>query len=194
MAKAGRPRGTAKTGGRKVGTPNKRTADLADRLAVVMGAQWCPVVALAQIAADPATSIDMRVRCLSEVAPYLQAKRKAVELHPGTLEGLLPRMLGEQIKAAHARVAASLAADALRPRIEITTGVFGGLVGGDQAPDTPAPASAVVTAHAAPASLDTAPEPPKPVPAPPRLTAITEAAAWAPDLSPQLTEPYDPYA
>ena len=88
--KRGRPKGLPKTGGRKPGTPNRRTSDLVTRVEQAMGAGWCPIVALARIAEDKDTGLEMRVRCLSEVAPYLQAKRRALEHElSGSLEDLI---------------------------------------------------------------------------------------------------------
>ena len=66
-----------KTGGRAAGTPNKRTADLADRLKAL---KCDPVKGLAAIAADPATDTALRARVYADLLPYLYPKRKAVEL------------------------------------------------------------------------------------------------------------------
>ena len=71
--------GTPKTGGRTAGTPNRRNAALAERIAAAMGEGWCPVVALARIAEDKGTDAQTRVRCLAEVAPYLYPRKKATE-------------------------------------------------------------------------------------------------------------------
>lgn len=83
--------GTPKTGGRAIGTPNRRNQVLAERLAEAMGEGWCPVVALARIAHDAGTDLATRVRCLAEVAPYLYPRKKATELAlgAGTLEELI---------------------------------------------------------------------------------------------------------
>lgn len=179
MARAGRPgrpKGLPKTGGRKAGTPNKRTEDLVERLKQAMGEDWCPIVAMARIAGDPETSLDMRVRCLSEVAPYVQPKRRAIEHGVQTsLEELVQLSLADQLKAARERVAAGIAANLKRPTIQIVTGV-------------PTPAEQVATVSAvAPLDAEAGPAPtPPPAPPPPRLTAIT-------DMPPQPPEEFDPY-
>ncbi len=67
----------AKTGGRTAGTPNKRTAELTERLAE-LGCD--PLEGLARIAADPATEPALRARVYADLLPYLYPKRKAVEL------------------------------------------------------------------------------------------------------------------
>lgn len=72
----------AKTGGRTAGTPNKRTAELTERLAEL---DCDPLEGLARIAADPATEPALRARVYADLLPYLYPKRKAVEL--GGLDG-----------------------------------------------------------------------------------------------------------
>jgi hypothetical protein len=66
-----------KTGGRTAGTPNKRTADLAERLEA-LGCD--PVEGLARIAAEPGTDSALRARVLADLLPYIYPKRKALEL------------------------------------------------------------------------------------------------------------------
>lgn len=180
MARPGRPKGLPKTGGRKPGTPNKRTEDLAERLAAAMGADWCPIVAMARIAADPKTSLEMRVRCLSEVAPYVQPKRKAVEHSAGkTLEELVLGTRAEQLKAARERVANGRGTT---PKTTAGTSVT--------EPAQP-PAANSTDVEPATASPVETPEPQPAAPVhkpPPRLTAITN------DMSPVQTPDFDPYA
>lgn len=93
--------GTPKTGGRTAGTPNRRNAALAERIAAAMGEGWCPVVALARIAEDKGTDPQTRVRCLAEVAPYLYPRKKATEHAFGAGFGL-----EELIAASNARALA----------------------------------------------------------------------------------------
>lgn len=69
-----------KTGGRVAGTPNKRTAELMQRLAEL---ECDPLEGLARIAADPATDPALRARIYADLLPYLYPKRKAVELTGG---------------------------------------------------------------------------------------------------------------
>ena len=64
-------------GGRAPGTPNKRTAYFLDRLAEL---DCDPLAALVAIAGDQATDLQLRVRILTELLPYVYPKRKAVEL------------------------------------------------------------------------------------------------------------------
>lgn len=100
--------GTPKTGGRKTGTPNKNNLPVRERLEAAMGAGWCPIVALAEIGVDPEVPLDLRVRCLSEVAPYMEPKKRAVE-HTGgrSLEELVAASMHAQAGAgaAHAEPA-----------------------------------------------------------------------------------------
>ena len=76
MAKPGRKPGTPKTGGRKLGTPNRTTSDLRERIAQELGESWCPVLAMAVLGESKDLPVDLRLRCLAEVAPYLHARRK----------------------------------------------------------------------------------------------------------------------
>ena len=66
-----------KTGGRTAGTPNKRTAELIERLAEL---DCDPVEGLARIAADPTADAALRARVYADLLPYLYPKRKALEL------------------------------------------------------------------------------------------------------------------
>ena len=74
-----RPGGLPKTGGRKSGTPNKRTLDLAQKLEA-LGCD--PIEGLARIAMEPTTAPELKVRCYAELAQYVHAKRKAIALEP----------------------------------------------------------------------------------------------------------------
>ena len=60
-----RPKGLPKTGGRRLGTPNKRTDELAEKL-LELGCD--PIEGLAKIAGDEKTSPELRVRCYAELA------------------------------------------------------------------------------------------------------------------------------
>jgi hypothetical protein len=66
-----------KTGGRQKGTPNRKTAEVAERLAA-LGCD--PLEGLARLAMDPANSPELRGRMFAELAQYLHPKRKATEL------------------------------------------------------------------------------------------------------------------
>ena len=95
------PGGGTKTGGRDKGTPNKRTVMLREQLeAAGMTDDLHPVVMMFKVytgemtmpvvikgGKDEADEVvvmelppDLRVKCMAEVAQYLEPKRKAVEL------------------------------------------------------------------------------------------------------------------
>ena len=65
-----------KTGGRRPGTPNRRTLDVIERL----DALGCdPIAGMAQIALNEAAPVEVRARMYAELAQYVAPKRKAVE-------------------------------------------------------------------------------------------------------------------
>ena len=68
-----------KTGGRKRGTPNKRTQAIIDKLAA-LGCD--PIEGMACLALDEENSAELRGRMFSELAQYIAPKRKAIE-HSG---------------------------------------------------------------------------------------------------------------
>ena len=65
-----------KTGGRKKGTPNKRTQEIQTKLET-LGCD--PIERMARIATDEANPPELRLKAYSDLAPYLYPKRKAVE-------------------------------------------------------------------------------------------------------------------
>jgi hypothetical protein len=65
-----------KTGGRKKGTPNKRTMELAERLEA-MGCD--PLEGMARIAMDPESPPELRGRMYAELAQYVYPKRRAID-------------------------------------------------------------------------------------------------------------------
>ena len=74
--KGGRPIGLAKTGGRKKGTPNRNTRTIQEKLDAI----GCdPLIELARIAQDTKNPIEIRAKCLIEVAYYVYPKRKPIE-------------------------------------------------------------------------------------------------------------------
>ena len=78
------PRGSKpgeRRGGRQPGTPNKRTSELADRIASKYPG-WDPVEAMAEIARDEENDVMIRLAALKEVSQYIHPKRKAIE-HTG---------------------------------------------------------------------------------------------------------------
>ena len=69
--------GNCKTGGRKLGTPNRRTADIEEKLAA-LGCD--PIAGMAAIATDETQDIGLRAQMFKELAQYVASKRKAVEM------------------------------------------------------------------------------------------------------------------
>lgn len=76
-------------GGRKKGTPNKDKAELLD-LITSTGCKH-PLQGLAEIAkqSHDEGNFDLAVTCYKELAPYVAAKRKAVE-HSGEVKSTQP--------------------------------------------------------------------------------------------------------
>jgi hypothetical protein len=66
-----------KTGGRKAGTPNRKTRDISELLESL---GHNPIEAMVQIATDPEASLELRGRMNAEVARYVYPKRKPVEV------------------------------------------------------------------------------------------------------------------
>jgi hypothetical protein len=80
-------------GGRKPGSPNRRTLDVIDRLAAL---RCDPIAGMARIAMDKKTPIEIRARLFSELAQYVAPKRKAMEHSAsGGIEEWLAR-IGDQ--------------------------------------------------------------------------------------------------
>ncbi len=74
------PRGSLpgeRRGGRTLGTPNRATAEVADRLAAL---GFDPIAAMVAIATDPAADLALRGRMASELAGYVHPKRRAIDL------------------------------------------------------------------------------------------------------------------
>lgn len=102
-----------KTGGRVAGTPNRRTAELTQRLVEL---NCDPLEALVKIANDPATDVALRARIHAELLPYLYPKRKTVEISHAEAGVLLTSEQAEAMalafirqRAWHEPVAASVA-------------------------------------------------------------------------------------
>jgi hypothetical protein len=72
-AKAGRPAGLPKTGGRKKGTPNRATLALRETFAA-MG--YDPLVEMAKMTYDKKNTPELIFQCHREIAPYIYPKRK----------------------------------------------------------------------------------------------------------------------
>ena len=65
-----------KTGGRKKGTPNKKTTELIELLG-----DYNPIVRLIEIAKDENTSLDMQVKINLDLMPYIYPKRKSIDMN-----------------------------------------------------------------------------------------------------------------
>jgi hypothetical protein len=66
-----------KTGGRKAGTPNRKTREISELLESL---GHNPIEAMVEIATDPNASLELRGRMNAELAHYVYPKRKAVEV------------------------------------------------------------------------------------------------------------------
>ena len=64
-------------GGRHKGTPNKKTAAVAE---VLSGLGLDPIKQMGQIAMDEHVEVSIRVQILKELCQYVAPKRKAVEV------------------------------------------------------------------------------------------------------------------
>ncbi|MEJ6591202.1 MAG: hypothetical protein QNL99_04415 [SAR86 cluster bacterium] len=62
-----------KTGGRQVGTPNRKRAALRDRLASNYP-DYDPRIALAEIALDQSSDLSVRIDCYKTIAAYVHPK------------------------------------------------------------------------------------------------------------------------
>lgn len=74
--RTGRKPGTPKTGGRKQGVPNKRTAAVAERLHEL---HCDPLEGLVRLAMDETLEPALRGRLYCELCKYVYPQRKAVE-------------------------------------------------------------------------------------------------------------------
>jgi hypothetical protein len=121
----GRLPGSAKTGGRRAGTPNRdtkaRREDLLSRIEMIElemdlpPGTLHPVEGLARIAGNPKTPLDVKVDCLKSIAPYCIPKLATVtvkgdEDNPIVVEHVnIDRfMLDPQLVAAAQRVALAM--------------------------------------------------------------------------------------
>ena len=65
-----------KTGGRKAGTPNKKTTELIELLG-----DYNPITRLIEIAKDENTPLDMQVKINLDLMPYIYPKRKSIDMN-----------------------------------------------------------------------------------------------------------------
>jgi len=76
--------GHEKLGGRKQGTPNKKTLIKADDLLIELDVN--PIQRLIEIAESDLTSIDQKINCYKEIAKYSYPKFKSQELRVTPME------------------------------------------------------------------------------------------------------------
>jgi hypothetical protein len=74
-----RPKGTPKTGGRKKGTPNKKTARLQE---IINASGVTPLEHMLGVLRDPNASATERFEAAKAAAPYVHARLAAIE-HAG---------------------------------------------------------------------------------------------------------------
>ncbi len=77
---AGRKPGGPPTGGRPPGSVNKITADIQHALAEL---DCDPIVGMARIAKDKRTPLQLRFHCYAQLAKYVYAQRRSIEIAPG---------------------------------------------------------------------------------------------------------------
>ncbi len=72
-------KGHTKVGGRKAGTVNKLTSDIQVALAEL---DCDPIVGMALIAKDKKNKIELRFKAYAQLAEYVYAKRRSIEIAP----------------------------------------------------------------------------------------------------------------
>src|SRR6516162_391707 len=82
-----------KTGGRKAGTPNRKTREIGELLESL---GHNPIEAMVQIATDPEASLELRGRMNAELAQYVYPKRKPSKSRATTLIFTYPRTGNEK--------------------------------------------------------------------------------------------------
>lgn len=80
--------GHEKLGGRKKGTPNKKTLIKADDLLIELDVN--PIQRLIELAESDLTSIDQKINCYKSIAQYTYPKFKSQELRVTPMEEMGP--------------------------------------------------------------------------------------------------------
>lgn len=76
-----RPKGSAKTGGRKAGTLNKSNSSQIEKIQNLCDSyNLDPFEALLKLSSDLSLDINLRVGILKEIAQYIYPKRKSIEI------------------------------------------------------------------------------------------------------------------
>jgi hypothetical protein len=91
----------AKTGGRKVGTPNKRSLAIEEKLAA-LGCD--PIVGMARIAMDHANPVEVRAAMFRELAQYVAPKRRAIEVSSAEADAEYPCHLVRFFRSVYLRL------------------------------------------------------------------------------------------
>jgi len=75
------PKGHPRYGGRTKGTPNKVNSVALQAVQEICAREKCdPITGMCRIAEDKSAELTLRFQCYKELAGYLYAKRKAVEV------------------------------------------------------------------------------------------------------------------
>jgi hypothetical protein len=82
----GRPKGHPKTGGRKRGTPNKRTTELQAR---IRATGMMPLDFMIAVMRNAKAPLELRFEAARQAAPYVHPRLTAIE-HSGTDGGAVP--------------------------------------------------------------------------------------------------------
>ncbi len=72
-----------KTGGRKAGTPNKRTTERRAAIAAIQASGKDPVTFFADILKNEAAPLELRFQAARELAPYMHPKLASIEARNG---------------------------------------------------------------------------------------------------------------
>jgi len=85
-----------KTGGRAVGTPNRKTQEIS----ALLDSLGCdPIEGMAQIAMNEAHTPELRGRMYAELAQYVYPKRKAVEIAADPVAPQQSKLIVEFVRA-----------------------------------------------------------------------------------------------
>ena len=82
-----------KTGGRKAGTPNKKTLNLIEALG-----SYNPLTALIKIANNSETPLDIQIKINLDLLPYIYPKRKNIDIDCCHFEEKSERNIQEEIE------------------------------------------------------------------------------------------------
>ena len=72
-----------KTGGRQKGTPNKRTAERQEAIAVIKASGTSPMAFFADLLGNEQAPLELRFQAAKELAPFVHPKLASVESRTG---------------------------------------------------------------------------------------------------------------